>query len=95
MATTIGEICNREVIITTPEMTVAGAAKLMRQHHVGSIVVVDNARTQIRIPIGLLTDRDIVIELTAMDLDPDGSASARANTSEDEVGTIPGGAGQV
>ena len=43
----------------------------MRQHHVGSIVVVDSLQTQVHIPIGLITDRDIVIELTAMDLDPD------------------------
>jgi CBS domain-containing protein len=69
--TTIGEVCNREVIITTSDTTVAAAAKLMRQHHVGSIVVVDSIQTQIRIPIGVITDRDIVVELTAMDLDPD------------------------
>lgn len=71
MATTIGEICNREVIITTLDTTVAAAAKLMRHHHVGSIVVVEGSEAQPRIPIGLITDRDIVVEVTAMDLDPD------------------------
>jgi CBS domain-containing protein len=71
MATTIGEICNREVIITTPDTTVAAAAKLMRQHHVGSIVIVGSSEAQLRVPVGLITDRDIVVEVTAMDLDPD------------------------
>lgn len=97
MATTIGEICKREVIITMPDMTVAGAAKLMREHHVGSIVVVDNARTQVRIPVGLLTDRDIVIEAAlTRGVSPAGwTGSASASTGEDEVGTLPRGADQV
>ena len=37
----IGEICNRDVIISQREDTVADAAKLMREHHVGDVVVVD------------------------------------------------------
>lgn len=48
MATTIGEICNREVIITMPDSTVADAAKLMREQHVGSIVVLDRQRARAR-----------------------------------------------
>ena len=70
MATTIGEICNREVVFATRDMTVAAAAKLMRHHHVGSLVVVDQLNGGKRLPIGIVTDRDIVVELTAMDLDP-------------------------
>jgi len=37
---TIGEICTRETVITTRETTVATAARLMRHHHVGTLVVV-------------------------------------------------------
>jgi CBS domain-containing protein len=68
--TTIGEICNREVIIAPPDTTISAAAKLMRHHHVGSIVVVDATSAGPRRPIGVVTDRDIVVEVTAMDLDP-------------------------
>ncbi|HSQ05409.1 MAG TPA: CBS domain-containing protein [Burkholderiales bacterium] len=68
--TTIGEICNREVIVAPPDTTVSAGAKLMRHHHVGSIVIVDTTATGPRRPIGLVTDRDIVVEVTAMDLDP-------------------------
>ncbi len=67
---TIGEICNREVIVAPPDTTVSAAAKLMRRHHVGSIVVVDTTSAGPRAPLGLVTDRDIVVEVTAVDLDP-------------------------
>lgn len=66
--TSIGELCNREVVMGTPEMPVARAAKLMRQHHVGSIVIVDKLNGERGFPVGIVTDRDIVVEITAMDL---------------------------
>lgn len=68
--TTIGEVCMRDVIVGTSELTVAAAAKLMRQHHVGSLVVVDRVSGGLGIPLGIVTDRDIVVEVTATDLDP-------------------------
>lgn len=68
--TTIGEICLRDVIVGTPDMTVAAAAKLMRHHHVGSVVIVDRMNGGLGIPLGIVTDRDIVVEVTATDLDP-------------------------
>jgi CBS domain-containing protein len=71
MATNIGEVCSREVVFTTRNTTVAAAAKLMRHHHVGSLVVVEQLNGGKRLPIGIVTDRDIVMELTAMGLDPD------------------------
>src|SRR3972149_2665068 len=42
----------------------------MRQHHVGSLVVVEDMDGGKRVPIGLVTDRDIMMEITAMGLDP-------------------------
>ena len=66
----IGEFCNREVVVTDRETTVAEASKLMRQHHVGDLVVVDE-RDGMRIPAGIVTDRDVVVELVALGLDPD------------------------
>ena len=70
MATRIGEICNREVVFATRDTTVAAAAKLMRRHHVGSLVVADEAASGRRVPVGIVTDRDVVMEVTATDLDP-------------------------
>jgi CBS domain-containing protein len=46
------------------------AAKLMRQYHVGDVVVVMDKDDK-KIPVGILTDRDIVIELVAEQVDPE------------------------
>jgi CBS domain-containing protein len=70
MATRIGEICNREVVLAKRGTTVTAAAKLMRRYHVGSLVVVDELAGGRRVPVGLVTDRDMVMEIMAMDLDP-------------------------
>ena len=67
----IGDFCNREVVVTTPEMTVTEAAQLMRQHHVGTIVVCEQMNGGRRIPVGILTDRDIVVEVVAPELRSD------------------------
>jgi len=63
-----GEICNREVVIAYREMGLTEAAKLMREHHVGSLVVVVD-RAKERVPVGILTDRDIVVAAVAKELD--------------------------
>ena len=70
MATNIGEICTREVVFGTREMPVVEAARLMRQHHVGSVVIVEHLNGGKRLPVGIVTDRDVVVEVTAMGLDP-------------------------
>ena len=67
----IGEFCNREVVVTTRDMTVTAAAKLMRQHHVGTIVVCEQVNGGRRIPVGIVTDRDIVVEVVAPELRSD------------------------
>lgn len=63
-----GEICNRDVVIVRRDETVNDAAKLMRNHHVGTVVAVDD-RDGRRVPAGMLTDRDIVVEVIAEDVD--------------------------
>ena len=65
----IGKVCNREVVVASAEATISEAAELMRRHHVGDVLVVDPAAD--RIPIGIVTDRDIVVEVIAARLDPD------------------------
>ena len=64
----IGEICNREVITIQRDETVLEAAKLMRQYHVGAVIVIDklDGRTA---PVGIITDRDLVVEVLATELD--------------------------
>jgi CBS domain-containing protein len=66
----IGEICNREVVFARREDSVKDAAQLMREHHVGDLVIVDESNGQ-RIPCGIVTDRDIVVGVVAKGLDPD------------------------
>lgn len=66
----VGEICTREVIVVAPADSIRTAVGLMREHHVGDVVVVAGSTGQAR-PVGILTDRDIVIELVARDLDLD------------------------
>jgi len=67
---TIGEICTRVTAFTRRETTVADAARLMRQHHVGSLVVVEDVNGGKRVPVGIVTDRDAVVEVMATGLDP-------------------------
>jgi CBS domain-containing protein len=59
---TAGDVCNRHVVITTPGMRVVEAADLMKAHHVGDLVVVRQADGE-RVPIGILTDRDIALSV--------------------------------
>lgn len=68
---TIGDVCNREVVFVNREVSVHAACKLMRHYHVGSLVVVDDVGgvDSKPVPVGMLTDRDIVVEINAMDLD--------------------------
>jgi len=64
----VGKICNREVIVIQRDATVVEAAKLMRQYHVGAVIVVEK-RDGRRVPVGVVTDRDLVIEVMATELD--------------------------
>lgn len=60
---TISTLCNRAVVTIHRQATVEDAARLMRNSHIGDVVVVDAADT--RVPVGMLTDRDIVVEVIA------------------------------
>jgi CBS domain-containing protein len=64
----ISEICNREVVIVQRHNTILEAAQLMRQHHVGDVVVVEE-RGGVRVPVGIVTDRDLVVEIMAPAID--------------------------
>lgn len=66
----IGEICNRNVVFATRKTSITEAAELMRQYHVGDLVVVDLVDGK-RVPVGIVTDRDIVIEIIGESLSVD------------------------
>ncbi|MCG3200445.1 MAG: Hypoxic response protein 1 [Gammaproteobacteria bacterium] len=66
----IGDICTRTVVWCEPGTSVTDAAKMMRDAHIGNIVVAEPSDGK-RIPIGVLTDRDIVIQVIAKEVDPD------------------------
>ena len=65
----ISDICTVQTISCSRDETVQGAAFLMRKNHVGDLVVVDGS-DDTAIPVGILTDRDIVVSVVALGLDP-------------------------
>ena len=68
MAIQLKDFATTEVAVVEPETTALVAAQLMRRHHIGALVVVD-AQEKNR-PVGIVTDRDLVLELMAEGLDP-------------------------
>lgn len=63
------DLCVLDVATCTRDTTVAAAAQLMRERHAGDLVVV-NDPDEDREPIGIVTDRDIVIQVVALGRDP-------------------------
>lgn len=66
----VGEICNRNVAVVEKERSIQEAAELMRKRHVGDLIVVGYDHNR-KIPIGIVTDRDIVVELIAKKIPTD------------------------
>jgi CBS domain-containing protein len=61
----IGDVCVRDVVVATKEVTVQQAAVLMRRHHVGNLVVVVEGSNSRQVPVGIVTDRDIAVSVVA------------------------------
>jgi len=66
----IGKFCTREVVVTEKHTGIVELAQLMRTHHVGDVVVVEK-QGDLLVPVGIITDRDIVVELIAAQVDVD------------------------
>jgi CBS domain-containing protein len=64
----IGKLCNRNVVVVDRDVRVQEAARLMREHHVGDLVVVEGEGNKAK-PVGILTDRDIVVGVVAKDIE--------------------------
>lgn len=65
----IAAICQREVITIDAAASLRDAATSMREHHVGALVVTVESAGQEQ-AVGIVTDRDLAIEILARDLDP-------------------------
>lgn len=65
----IGHFCNRNVVCALRDTSAIDAARLMRSNHVGNVIIVEDVDDGRR-PVGIVTDRDIVLEVVAMGLDP-------------------------
>ena len=63
----VKDFCTDRVITITPEASIYDAARLMRKEHVGDVVCQSGPVGSS--PIGILTDRDIVVSVLATDLD--------------------------
>lgn len=66
----VGSICTRKVVTASPQLDVQAAAELMRQEHIGFLVVVPQEPRSPQPPLGVLTDRDIVVAVVAKRADP-------------------------
>lgn len=74
---TVGKICMRTVITAKPEESARAAADRMQRYNVGSLVIVENNQ-----PIGILTDRDLVIRVMTRGDDPEGVDLASIMTTK-------------
>jgi len=60
----VKEICSTDVVCCGPQTSAFEAARLMRHHHVGDVIVVDDPE-RAQVPLGVITDRDLAIEVLA------------------------------
>lgn len=73
---TVGSICSRVVATASSQETIRAAAQRMAANDVGTLVILD--ATDVALPIGMVTDRDIVLRCVVAGLNPD----------REQVGTI-------
>ncbi len=67
----VGDICRRDVVTIAPDAGLIDAAQLMREKHVGMLVVVEQIEGRPERTVqGVLTDRDIVVTVVGRDADP-------------------------
>jgi len=60
-----GELCVRDVVTATAGESVVDAARRMADLHVGDLIVVDEPAHGPPHPIGIITDRDLVVRVLA------------------------------
>lgn len=76
--THVGDVMSERVLSLPPSATAAEAARLMRDEHVGAIVVGGESS----LVLGLVTDRDLVLRVIGADLDPTTTRLDRVCTTQ-------------
>lgn len=67
----VNEICKRNAVTVREFDELTAAAELMREKHIGYLIVVEpRIGDRTASPVGVLTDRDIVVEVIAQGTDP-------------------------
>ncbi|HLT89303.1 MAG TPA: CBS domain-containing protein [Woeseiaceae bacterium] len=83
MWSNIGQMCRRPVVTIDESEDLVAAAQLMREHHVGYLVAArPEAESRRMRPVGVITDRDIVVAVIAKDVDPRTLTVADVMTSD-------------
>jgi CBS domain-containing protein len=85
----IADICTRELVMADKGASLQQAATLMREHHVGTLVVVASTADGVE-AVGIVTDRDVVIEAVARGLDARETPIGRL--AEGKLAVVPGSA---
>ncbi|MCR4302814.1 MAG: CBS domain-containing protein [Gallionella sp.] len=57
-----------ETVVIERDDTALNAAKLMRRHRVANVLIIGEYNGA-RIPVGIITERDLVVEIMAPELD--------------------------
>ena len=78
----VRDVAVHNAVTVRPEESISECAKRMHAEHVGCLIVVEQT-DGIQFPLGMLTDRDIAIEVVAFGLDP------RAMTAGDVMSERP------
>lgn len=65
----IRSLCNYNVATVEPTAGIMEVAAVMRESHVGDVIVVERQGEK-TVPVGIVTDRDLVIEVLAEGVSP-------------------------
>ena len=71
----LSEIMTAGVVTSGPDAAAASVARLMRDHRVGSVVIVDQGAA----PVAMVTDRDLAVRVFAEGVDPSAAVGEHAS----------------
>jgi CBS domain-containing protein len=71
----LGEIMTPGVVTTAPDADAVSVARLMRDHRVGSVVIVDQGQA----PVAMVTDRDLAVRVFAEGVGPEAPVADHAS----------------
>lgn len=71
----LSELMTSGVVTATPDASAVSVARQMRDHRVGSVVIVDSAGS----PVAMVTDRDLAVRVFAGGADPEAPVGDHAS----------------